>query len=442
MERAAQKPSMMQAFRALHVPNYRIFWLGQLVSLIGTWMQSIAQAWLVLKITDSAFALGTVTMVQTLPFLLLSLVGGVIADRVRKRRLLLTTQSIMLAGATVLAIVTATGHVTLPLIYIVAAIMGTANAIDNPARQAFVSELVGPDDLPNAVALNSAQFNAARLVGPALGGVAIATIGVAGCFFVNAASFVAVIGALLLMDGRRMLPAAGPRGGSMLSQIAEGLGYARRTPDVALIVLLMAVIGTFGYNFQVILPLIARFVLHSGSAAFGLLSSASAAGSLGGALLIAYLGRAKRRTLMIGATGFSITLLLLGVARWWVAIIPILVVMGLFSIVFTATASTRLQLITPPHLRGRVMSIYTLLFLGSTPIGGLIVGWVAEHYGVERAVIGSSIVCLLGVAAGMAYLRRVHDQLPPDIVGQVGEHAPSDAPAVPTPTPARGTSGD
>ncbi len=413
MQSTSRAP-LRRAFRAFRNPNYRLFWFGQLVSLTGTWMQSVAQAWLVLRLTGSPLALGTVTLVQTTPFLLFSLFGGVIADRVRKRRLLLMTQSVMALDAFTLATLTASGRVTLPAIYVLVGLMGLANAVDNPTRQAFVSEMVGPDDLPNAVALNSTLFNSARLVGPALGGVTIAALGVAGCFYLNAVSFLAVIGGLLLMRPERFFSTARPARGHVLRQIGEGLSYAVRTPDVALVVLLMAVIGTFGYNFQVIMPLLARFVLHTGPAGFGALTSAVAAGSLVGSLAIAYTGRARWQTLLMGAAGFSALLFAVALSRVWLVSMALLVALGMCSIVFTATANTRLQLTTPPHLRGRVLSIYTLLFMGSTPLGSLIIGTLAERLGVQPAVAGLAAVCGVGVAGGLVYARRMRHRLTPD----------------------------
>ncbi|HZU78141.1 MAG TPA: MFS transporter, partial [Dehalococcoidia bacterium] len=304
-----QRPPLIQTFRALRIRNYRLFWTGQVVSVTGTWMQRIAQAWLVLKITNSPLALGTVTTIQFAPILIFSLFGGVLADRVPKRRLLVITQSVMATQALIFALLVSTGLIQLVHIYILAAILGTANAVDNPTRQAFVVELVGPDDVGNAVALNSTQFNVARLVGPALGGLTIAAIGMAGCFYLNAASYAAVIGALLMMRPRDFFNVAQPARGHVIRQIGEGLRYAVTTPDIALVVLLMAALGTFGYNFTVILPLIARYVLRSGPVGFGALTSAMGVGSLVSALGIAYSGRATRRTLLVGASTFSVLLL-------------------------------------------------------------------------------------------------------------------------------------
>lgn len=404
-----------RTFRSLQNPNYRLYWIGQVVSISGTWMQRIALAWLVLQLTHSPLALGTVTTIQFLPILCFSLFGGVVADRVPKWRFITVTQTIMAGQAVVLAVLTSTGHIQLYQIYILAGILGIANALDNPARQAFVVELVGRDDLPNAVALNSTIFNTARIVGPALAGVLIATIGVAGCFYVNAASFIAVIGGLLLMNPARFFAGreARPRG-NVLKEIGEGLRFVATTPDATLIVLLMAILGTFGYNFTVVLPLIADEVLHAGPAGFGTLTSAMGLGSLLAALGVAYRGSATRSTLLLGATGFSLLLGAVALSRWWVLTIPLLVALGLFSITFTTTAQTRMQLVSPPHMRGRVMSIYMLLFAGTTPFGSLIIGGLAERGGVQQAVAIVAAVCGLGVIIGLLYLRRNAARLLPE----------------------------
>ena len=402
----AERPPLTSTFRALRNHNYRLYWCGQLASLTGTWMQRVAQAWLVLRLTDSPLALGTVSTIQFTPILAFSLFGGVLADRVPKRRLLVISQSVMLLQALAFAILVSTGLIHLAHIYVLAAVLGITNAADGPARQAFVSEMVAPDDLPNAVALNSTQFNVARILGPSLGGITIAVIGVAGCFYLNAASYLAVIGSLLLMRPDRFFERPKPARGNVLRQVGDGVRYAVTTPDIALIVLLMAVLGTLGYNFTVVLPLIARYVLNAGPAGFGALTSAMGVGSLIAALGIAYRGRATRRTLLIGAAGFSLLLLCVALSRWWVLTVPLLVGLGFTSIIFSATASTRMQLVAPPVMRGRVMSIYQLLFAGTTPIGSLIIGTLAEHGGIQRALAAAAVVCGLGVVAGLVYARH------------------------------------
>lgn len=401
-------------FRALHNRDFRLFWSGQVVSNTGTWAQSIAQAWLVLRLTDSPLALGTVTMLQALPVLLLGLFGGVIADRFPKRRLLLITQIGMLTQATLLAALTMTGLVQLWQVYVLALSLGVMNALDNPTRQTFVAELVPTPDLPNAIALNSLSFNTSRLIGPALGGVTIAAIGVAGCFFLNAVSFLGVIVSLLLIKARPTESEAGRGRGAILSQIGEGLRYAFRTPDVLFVVILMGVIGCFGYNFQTILPLIAEYVLNADAASFGLLTSSMALGSVGSALLMASRGRVTRRRIFVGAIGFSALLFVVPFASTWAVLIPLLMLLGAFSILFGSSVNSYLQTVTPPRLRGRVMSIHTLLFLGSTPIGSMIVGTLAEQQGVRVAIAEMAVVCMVGVIGGFVYLSRVRGRLAPE----------------------------
>jgi MFS family permease len=409
-----RQSSITRTFRALGHRNYRLFWTGQLVSQTGTWMRTTANAWLVLQLTGSALALGAITAMQFLPILLFSLFGGVLADRLPKRQTLLVTQSIMCGQAVAVAVLTATGQIQMSHLYILTGILGCALAIDNPTRQAFVSELVGPDDLPNAVALNSSVFNATRIIGPSVAGVLIAAFGMVWPFALNATSYLAVIGMLLLMRPEQFFLGKRRARSGVFSEIGEGFRYIRNTPDALLICLLMAVLGLFGYNFTVVLPLIARDVLHTGAAGFGALTSAMGVGSLIAALGIAYHGRATRRTLLLGAAGFSVLLGSIALSPLWLLTAPLLVALGLCSIVFTATANTRLQLLAPPELRGRVMSIYMLLFGGTTPLGGLIIGSLAERQGIQRAQIEVSLVCILGVILGLIYAYRQRARLAPD----------------------------
>lgn len=424
-----------RTFRSLQNRNYRLYWCGQVVSLSGTWMQRIAQAWLVLQLTHSPLALGTVTTIQFTPILLFSLFGGVLADRVPKWRFLLLTQSIMAAQALTLAILISTGQIQLFHIYILAAILGVASALDGPTRQAFVIELVGREDLPNAVALNSTIFNTSRILGPGIGGLLIAWIGVAGCFYVNAFSFFGVIGGLLLMDPKRFFAGRPAREGKVLRQIGAGLRYAITTPDAALPLLLMGILGIFGYNFTVLLPLIGDQVLHSGAIGFGVLTAAMGVGSLMAALGVAYRGRATRQTLLIGAAGFSLLLFAVGLSHWWALTLPLLVALGVCSITFTATASTRLQLVAPGDMRGRIMSIYQLLFAGTTPFGSLIIGGLAERWGVQQATMLVAVICGLGVLLAFAYLRRNAARLLPEDAPEERAASPTIAPLVSASTP-------
>ena len=419
--------STRRTFRALSSRNYRLFWSGQVVSLTGTWMQRLAQSWLVLQLTDSPLALGLLSTIQFLPIMTTSLFAGALADRFPKRKVLLVTQSVMMVQSLTLAILASTPYIRVEHIYILAGVLGIASAIDNPTRQAFVVEMVGPEDLPNAVALNSTQFNTSRLVGPSLGGIGIATIGVAGCFYVNSVSYLGTIIGLLMMREGELFDVPARVRGNVLRNIRDGLAFAAKTPDILLVLLMMAMLGTFGYNFTVLLPLIASYVLKSGATGFGTLTSAMAVGSLISALRIAHSGKATRRTLFIGATGFCVALLLLGMSHWWLMTLPVLVVLGLFSITFTATANTRLQLVAPPQMRGRVMSLYTLLFAGTTPVGSLVIGWLAEHEGVQAAVIEMAGLCFLGVLFGALYLRMNAARLAPDETAKPDVAAPMPA---------------
>ncbi len=405
VRRAARRP-LNRTFRSLRNPNYRLYWIGQVISMLGTWMQTIGQAWLVLRLTNSPLALGVITACQMMPVLLFGLFGGVIADRVPKRRLLVITQTMMLVQAAVLAVLTAGGWINLITLYLLAAVLGTATALDNPTRQSFVKEMVGPDDVPNAVALNSIVQNTARLAGPALAGLTIAAVGVTACFALNAVSFVAVIVALLLMRPERFYETPTPPRGRVLAQIGEGLRYALRTPEIAPIMLLTVVFGIFGYNFNIILPLLARYVLHAGPVGFGALSSAMAIGSLIGALRIAYSGIASQRMLLAGAAGFSALLLCVALSTRWLTVAPALAVLGACSITYFTTSTSRVQLSVPPELRGRVMSLYSFLDLGSAPIGSLLLGTLAKDFGVRPAVGAFAIACGVGTFAGFLYMRR------------------------------------
>jgi len=398
--------------RSLRHRNYRLFWVGQLLSLVGTWMADVALAWLVLDLTESSVRLGAVMTVRFAPTLFFSLFGGVLADRFPKRRILLVAQSVLLAQALVLAALTSAEAITVTLIFVLAAVRGTAEAVDLPTRQAFVMEMVGPADVQNAVALNSTLFNTARIVGPAIGGLIISTMGVAACFWLNAVSFVPVLMAFVLMRPQEFHLVSRPRRGPVFRQLGEGFRYAGRTPDVALILGLVAVIGMFGYNFTVMLPLLARYAYGSGPQGLGRLTASLGVGSLAAAVYAASRGRPSRRAVLAGAGGFSVALLLVGLAPGERAAVVLLAGVGLFGILFHTTANSRLQLIVPGELRGRVMSIYITLFIGTTPIGSLVVGMLAARSGIRVAVVEVAGVCLAGVAVGLLFALRMRRRVP------------------------------
>lgn len=401
--RFALPTGLKRGFQVLAVRNYRLYWFGQAISLTGTWMQTTAQAWLVLQLTQEPFSLGMVTTLQFLPIMILSLFGGVVADRVSKHRLLIITQSAGLLQSAVFGMLVATGGIQLWHIYILSFIQGTINAIDNPSRQAFAVELVGREHLINAVALNSIQFNTARVIGPAIAGILIASIGIAPTIFCNAFSFLAVITGLILMRPEEFFIKTTRSEGSMAQRLREGLRYSWRTNDVLIILLIVAVIGTFGFNFTVMLPLIAGFVLHTDATGFGALSAFLGIGSMAAAI-----GTAYTRTIalprLLAATGAFI-LILAGVALSSQFGISAMLLMGLgfAGITFATTANSLLQLIVPDELRGRVMSLYVLLFAGTTPIGGLLLGSLSNAIGVQYTLLICALLCLIGVGSALIY---------------------------------------
>ncbi len=399
-----------RGFRALAIRNYRLFWIGQLISQTGSWMQRTAQDWLVLQLTHSPFALGVVTALQFTPVLLLSLIGGVITDRWPKHRLVIITQVAALLQAVIFAILVATGVIELWHVYVLALLQGVITAIDNPVRQSFVVELVGRDHLVNAVALNSMLFNGARIVGPAAAGLMIASAsstlsGIALVLFVNAISFVAVLIGLVMIDPGAMWAAPTAPSGNMLGRLLEGLAYVWRTPAVMLIMIVVAAIGTFGYNFSVVLPLLSGFVLHTDAAGFGGLSAFLGFGSLVGALGTAYTRQVTMRRLIVGSLIFSILLGAVAVSTNFLLSGGLLIALGFAGILFSTSANTLLQLTVPDALRGRVLSLYMLLFAGSTPIGGLLIGSLSNVIGVSETLVVCAALCLLGVGAALLYRR-------------------------------------
>ena len=392
-------------FRSMRVRNYRLYFYGQLVSTSGTWMQTLAVGWLVLRITKSGFAVGLVTALQFLPMLLIGSYGGVIADRRDKRKTLIVTQSGMAICAAGLAGVTLGGVVQLWMIYLLTFVSGIFNAVDNPVRQSFVSEMVGPDALPNAVALNSAMFNTSRILGPAVGAVLINLIDVGPCFAINAISFVAVIGALLMMRpgelhlGRPVERAKG--------QIREGFRYVWHSDELRTTILLMAVVGTLAFNFTVVLPVMARFVFHGGAGTYGWLTSLMGAGSLIGALASASRLNPTRRLLVGSCLVFGVCMTAAAVAPTLLVENLLIVLVGASSITFMATANSTCQLISVPAMRGRVMALYGLVFLGSTPIGGPLIGWICQHVGPRFGMgVGGIATIVAALVTGSVLLHR------------------------------------
>ena len=365
--------------------NYRLFFSGQVVSVSGTWMQNIALAWLVIEMSHSPVAVGALAFCRFVPFTVFGLVAGVVADRVDDRRLVMTTQTISMLLSALLAALALTASATLPVVYVLAVLLGTAQVFDAPGRQALTYQMVGRDELPNAIALNSSLFNMSRVVGPALAGVVIAAAGPGVCFILNAVSFLAVLTGLLAMRTDELHPVERKEPPTVFRGTREGIAYVLRSHDVTLVLAIITVMSTVGFNFNVILPLLASSTLHTGPRAFGLLSACFGAGALAGALVAATLGRPSWRALLVGLCGFSGAMLALAPMRSvWACSILLFLLGGSFTLL-TANANALVQLDVPGHLRGRVVGLYLFAFAGLAPVGGLVAGWLVAAGGTELA---------------------------------------------------------
>ncbi|HEY8479463.1 MAG TPA: MFS transporter [Spirillospora sp.] len=388
-------------FRSLRIRNYRLFAAGQVVSNTGTWMQRVAQDWLVLELTHgSGTALGITTGLQFLPMLLFGLWGGVIADRYPKRRLLLLTQMSMGVLALILGLLAVTGLAQVWHVYLLAFGLGLATVVDTPTRQSFVIEMVGKRDLPNAIALNSAIFNGARLLGPAVAGVLISMIGTGPVFLVNAASFGAVLFGLAAMRTGELYPAEPVKRAK--GQLREGLRYVRAHRDLVLVLVLVGFVAMFGMNFSTTVALIAKEVFNTGASAFGLASSMLALGAFTGALLAARrVSRPRLRMLVGAAVLFGLLEVVTGLMPTYWSFLVLLVPTGIAMMTITTAANSTVQLSVAPEMRGRVMALYMLVFLGTNPIGAPTVGWLAEHLGARTAIVlGGLISALAALAVG------------------------------------------
>ena len=407
----------MSTFRSLRIRNYRLFAAGQVVSLSGTWAQRVAQSWLVLELSgDSGVALGIVTALQFLPVLLFGLYGGVLADRYDKRGLLLGAQAAMGVLALLLAVLDLSGVVALWHVFVLAFALGLAAAVDTPVRQSFLVEMVGPDDLPNAIGLNSATFNSARIVGPALAGVAIAAFGTGWVFLANALSYLAVIAGLRAMRAADLRPAE--RVERAKGQLREGLAYVRARSDLLVPMVLVFMVGTFGLNFQVTLALVVKEVFQRGAGAYGLLSAMLAVGSLLGALLSARrTGPPRQRTLFLAVLAFGTLEVLVGLAPTFELMALLLVPTGIAVLTFTTTANAIVQLGSAAQMRGRVMALYVLVFLGGTPIGAPLIGALAEALGPRSSIVlGGLVTALSGIVAAVVMTRVRQLRLEPHLV--------------------------
>jgi MFS family permease len=411
----ARRGFWRSTFSSLRVPNYRLYFTGQSISLAGTWMQMSAQSWLVLVLTHSSTDLGFVVALQTLPVLLLAPYGGVVADRVDKRRLMIVLQIAMGLQALVLGLLTVTGAVTFAEVCLLAVILGLNNAFENSTRQAFVREMVGRDELRNAITLNSVTVNAARAVGPAIGGVLIATVGVGVCFLINAASFVAVVTSLIIMDTTALRPS--PPAPRARGQLREGWRYAARTPDIAIPVAMMGLVGLLAYEFQVSIPVLARQTFHGGSEAYGFLTAAMGIGAVVGGLFTAARGRTGLRSMIIAGTGFGLAILVCAVAPTIGLAYAAMLFVGWASVSFIAIGNSTIQLAAEPSMRGRAIALWQVAFQGTTPIGGPLIGWIIAAASPRIGLVVGGASCLVAVTGGVylssRYRRRAQHQSQP-----------------------------
>lgn len=387
-----------RTFSALRTRNYRLYFTSQAISFSGTWMQLIAQSWLVLELTGSGTTLGTVTAMQFLPTMLLAPVGGMIADRVDKRRLIMATQTTAGLLALLLGIVTLTGVVELWMVYVIAAGFGAVTAIDNPARQTFVMEMVGPDEVSNAVTLNSVVVNAARAVGPAIGGIVIATLGIGQCFVLNAASYLAVLIALVLIRTDELHPSA--RSPRAPGQLREGFRYAWNTPTLRTTLVMLVLIGTLTYEFSTTLPMFAEFTFGAGASGLAAMTALMGIGAVVGGLVVAASGPPTTSRLVGIAAAFGVLVCILAVAPTIVVSYLVLPFVGAASVGIIALSNATLQLGSDARLRGRVMALFSMALLGSTPIGGPIVGWLGEHVSPRMSLFVGGLAALTAAAYG------------------------------------------
>lgn len=407
-----------RGFSAVRHRNFRLYWIGQIVSLVGTWMQTVSQPWLVLLLGGTPIQLGLVLALQFAPSLALAPLGGVLADRVDKRRLLLVTQSVAALQAVALFALTVTNVVQIWHIMLLALALGFVNALDMPVRQSFAAELVPREELMNAITLNSASFNLARVIGPAVAGITLAFFGPAFNFLINAVSYLGVLTALRRMDPATMQPIARPaQHPSIRSSLSEGIRYAVRTPNVLWPLVLLAGVGTFGMNFQTLLPLFAKYTLHLEADGFGALFAAMGVGSLIGSLSLAFMGSRRPLVWMIvgGATSFVLFEALLGLSRTPIAAFPVIVLVGLSSMLMVNSINVIVQRNVPNELRGRVMALYVTVFAGSTPIGGLVAGAVAQTWGPPAGFLigaGVTVLFIAVVAWQLLVLGKAQTDLP------------------------------
>jgi len=401
-----------RTFRSLrHHRNYRIFFAGQVVSLAGTWMQNVALAWLVLELSGSPLAVGALAFWRFVPFTVFSLVAGVVADRLETRRLVMGTQAAAMAVSVALAVVTLTGTATLPLVYVLAALGGIALAFDAPGRQSLTFQMVGRRELPNAVALNTGLFNGSRIVGPALAGLIIAAAGTGICFVLNAFSFLAVLAALAIVRTDELHPVERDPSARVVDGLRRAVEFVWRDPQLRSILGVVTVVSTVGFNFHVLVPLLAADTLHVGPEGFGFLSASFGVGALVGALVTASLRTASWQLFATGTTAFGVLILMLAPVQNAALAGVLLCAIGVSFTLFTANANALVQLGAPDRLRGRLIGLYLFAFVGVAPVGGLLAGWLAHVGGTALAFTVAGLTAL--VTIGVASLRRRRSSLTP-----------------------------
>jgi MFS family permease len=383
-----------QGFRALRHRNFQLFFAGQLVSLVGTWMQTVAQSWLVYRLTGSAILLGSVTFAGQIPVFLFAPIGGGVADSFDRRRVVIATQTASMLLAFALAALALAGHVQLWQIFVLAALLGVVNAFDIPARQSFLVELVGRNDLMNAIALNSSMFTGARVIGPAIAGLLVAEVGEGWCFFLNAISYIAVLAGLLLMQvAPRVIKRTDD---TPLARIIAGFRYVAHTPPVRALIVLLGLASLLGMPYTTLMPIFADQILGQGARGLGVLMSAAGMGALLGALILAHREglRGMTRWVAMSSAAFSVSLIAVSFSRsFWLSAL-LLVPAGLFMMIHMASTNTLVQAMVPDELRGRVMSVYSMMFMGMSPLGALLAGWMAARYGAPLTVALGGIACL------------------------------------------------
>lgn len=413
-----------RTFSSLSIYNFRLYFIGQAISFSGTWMQNVAQGLLILQLTGSGTALGFLIAMQFLPILFFGSFGGVIADRFPKRKVLFVTQTAAALLAIILAVLLTTGVLKIWMVYALALCLGLVTALDNPTRQTFIFEMVGKDHIKNAVSLNAVMVNIARVIGPTIAGILVPTVGIAACFFFNGLSFLAVLFVLAIMNTNELHPAKQTH--KIRGQLLHGFRYVNQTHSLRTVLIMMLLIGTFTYEFQVILPLLAEFTFNDAVSGYALLSSSMGVGAVIGGLMVA----SKKKTSLDSIVTISI---LFGATVWLVAIVPSLqfaalgmVLVGIFSTNFLSQANAYLQVKSIPEMRGRVMSLWTVAFLGTTPIGAPIIGWIGETAGPRWGLYVSGLAAILAAVLAYILIKRDEEQIITPDVELAQEHATAD----------------